>query len=66
MLDNIMDVMMKKETFCLSFTRSKSRTHKVLFENDTPFKCKREEPKNSYQRKLKHGKNSWLYDLEKA
>ena len=53
-------IMMKKETLHFTFDRPRTRAHKVLFENDTPFKCKRVEPKNNYRRKPKHGKKEWL------
>ena len=34
--------------------------HKVLFDNDSPFKCKRVEPKNQYRRKPRFGKKEWF------
>jgi len=51
---------MKKETLHFTLERPKHRAHKVLFENDSPFKCKRVEPKTQYRRKPRFGKKEWL------
>lgn len=48
---------MKKDVLKFNVGRPKTRTHKVLFVQDTPFKPKREEGKLTYKRKPKHQKN---------
>ncbi len=50
---------MKKDVFKFEFGRPKTRNHKVLFVQDTPFKPKRVDCKITYKRKPKHQKKSW-------
>jgi hypothetical protein len=54
--------MMKKQSFTFEFDRPKTRAHKVLFENDSPFKPKCVKAKNQYKRREKFQKRSWDYD----
>ncbi len=45
--------------------RKKSRYHQVLFDDDLPFKGKREAPKKLYNRKEKHRKiHNFIQNLD--
>jgi hypothetical protein len=44
---------MKKQLH-FKFERPKTRVHRILFENDTPFKPKKVDLKTGYRRKDKH------------
>lgn len=39
--------------------RRKSRFHKALFDDELPFKGRKEAPKKTYRRKDKHSKHLW-------
>lgn len=43
-----------KNVISFRIDKPKHRAHKVLFENDTPYKPKVVNPKNVYKRKQKH------------
>lgn len=50
---------MKRETFSFKIEQPKHRAHRVLFDEDSPFKPKRVERKDGYRRKDKHPKRSY-------
>jgi hypothetical protein len=45
---------MKREILSFTITEPKRRVHRVLFQNDTPFKPKVVQSKTQYRRKDKH------------
>ena len=45
---------MKREVLSFIVTKPKRRVHQMLFDDDLPFKGKREQRKDGYQRKPKH------------
>jgi|APCry1669192111_1035396.scaffolds.fasta_scaffold26762_1 hypothetical protein len=51
--------MMKKQSFTVKFERPKTRAHKVLFDNNSPFKSKVVEDKTAYKRKPKFKYRDW-------
>lgn len=48
------EVYTMKDSIHVPATRIKTRTHKVLFTNDSPFKQKIVKSKMEYQRRTKH------------
>jgi hypothetical protein len=50
---------MKREVLQFEVTRVKTRKHRVLFDNELPFKPKSEKSKMAYQRKPKHLAKGW-------
>ena len=50
---------MAKQIISFSIPRSKTRAHRVLFAENTPFKSKVVELKNKYQRQPKHRKSEY-------
>lgn len=53
---------MKREILSFKLERPKTRVHKILFEQDTPFKPKKVAVKNQYQRRPKHKNSAFLED----
>jgi hypothetical protein len=50
---------MKHETISFKIERPKQRVHRMLFENDSPYKYRVVNPKKTqYNRRPKHRKNS--------
>jgi hypothetical protein len=49
-----LDIKMKREVLSFIVTKPKRRVHQMLFDDDLPFKGKREQRKDGYQRKPKH------------
>jgi hypothetical protein len=47
---------MKREILSFKLEPMKHRAHRVLFDDNTPFKPKVVKPKTGYQRKAKHRK----------
>lgn len=53
---------MKRESLTFRIEPMKNRHHKMLFDEDLPFKPKVEKPKKGrYKRKNKHNKDAWDY-----
>jgi hypothetical protein len=48
---------MKKQIISFTIAQPKTRAHRVLFQNNTPFKPKVVEDKTLYKRKPKHRKS---------
>jgi hypothetical protein len=53
---------MKREILSFTIERPKHRVHKMLFDNNTPFKPKVVAPKNQYTRTPKHKGKSEGWD----
>jgi hypothetical protein len=53
------ETQMAKQIISFSIPRSKTRAHRVLFAENTPFKPKVVELKNKYQRQPKHRKSEY-------
>jgi hypothetical protein len=53
-LDKLWNVEMKTEKSTYQVERTRSRAHRVLFDDDLPFRGRAEKPRNNYQRRDKH------------
>lgn len=52
---------MKAERFVMEGGRIKTRAHRVLFVDNSPFKPKTVKPKNKYKRKAKNQKDQGFW-----